>query len=336
MKEKGKMRKILRILLAVCAIGAIVFLVINNSPKGAKTDFGSYAGDSDYGGGSWDSGGSSWDSGGSSWDSGSYSWSSSDYGSYSRRNSRSVSSAENLIAAIILIFSIIMTIADISSKAGKTGGSHSTYTPERHEERQPEGGHFDLDGKSMASYSDVDPGFNTTALETYCSNLYVRMQECWTNRNIDELEPYFTNAFFTQMRRQLYSLKASHLTNYVERISVLEVTPLNWYSGGGYDHIRVKIRARIVDYTVDDDTGRITNGSKTAEKFMTYQWSICRKQGTVTEDHQKMSVVKCPHCGAEVEVNTSAVCPYCRSIVTAQPEIWAIENIKGISQETRY
>ena len=99
------------------------------------------------------------------------------------------------------------------------------------------------------------------------------------------------------------------------------------------DHIVVRVRARLVAYTLDDRTGNVISGDRKKEKFMEYEWDVCRKSGIVTGSGGMQSV-SCPHCGAPLNINQTAKCPYCGSIVTLVNEDWALNNIKGVSQST--
>ncbi|MBR0444497.1 MAG: TIM44-like domain-containing protein, partial [Clostridia bacterium] len=148
------------------------------------------------------------------------------------------------------------------------------------------------------------------------------------------LRPYFTDAYFAQMQRQLNALKDSGRTNYVERISVLGVMLRGWMQQEDNDHIIAIVSSRIIDYTLDDRTGALVSGSRTREKFMTYEMDLCRKTGMKSGTHSGLHTINCPNCGAPLDINTTAKCPYCDSIVTVKEHDWAICGIKGLSQRT--
>ena len=47
-----------------------------------------------------------------------------------------------------------------------------------------------------------------------------------------------------------------------------------------------------------------------------------------------MADIRCPHCGAPIDVNHTAVCEYCGSVLTTDTFDWAVREIKGLSQRT--
>lgn len=291
-----------------------LFLII--LPTFAGADFGDFSGDSDYGG-SWDSG-SDWDS--SSWDS---DYSSGSY--YYDDDDLDIGDIAIGIATVVVI--LIFGIASETIRSAK----------KKKQQKMPQGAQRTPDSRlqPLDDLAATDPNFDANAMQERISNLYVQMQNCWTDKNIESLRPYFTDAFFTQMERQLNRLKNKGLTNYVDRIAVLGVNPRGFYKQGGEEHLIVELRTRIVDYTVQDSDKKLVSGDRNREKFMTYEWDMCRAEGSVTTKEGAMRSVSCPGCGAPLSINTTAKCPYCGRVVTLDEHDWALCAIKGIAQSTR-
>ena len=188
--------------------------------------------------------------------------------------------------------------------------------------------------RPISEYMTVDPDFDAADLREKASNLYVRMQNGWTNKDISDLRPYFTDALFTQFERQLTQKKAQGLTNYIDRISVQNVALRGFKQASGVDHMIIRLEARIIDYTVNDVTGEVVSGSRDREKFMTYEWDMSRTTGAQTLKKDGVGRVFCPSCGAPLDINASARCEYCGSVIESSDHDWAICSIKGLSQKT--
>ena len=270
-------------------------------------DFGSYSGSSDYGGGDY---GSSYSGG---YDSGS---------SYSSYDSSGLDIGGLLLYLIMGIIGLMA--ARLWRKMKKRGNLPPGASPTEQSKLLP-----------MEQYCTHDPGFDQGVFCEKLSNLYVQMQNCWTDRDIEPVRPYFTDAMWSQMDRQTEIMKQQGRTNYVEQIAVLGVALRGFYQSGGEDHMIASLNTRIVDYTLDDKTGKVVSGDRSREKFMTYEWELTRPTGTVTSSAGGTKVVNCPNCGAPVSLNESAKCPYCGSLITVAEHDWAICAIKGISQQTR-
>lgn len=289
----------------------------------AWADVGSFSGDSDWGGGS--------DWGSSDW--GSSDWGSSDYdynwGSGTTSDYYSNSSGDNsdgggfgwVIAAIVVVIVVIATSRSKKNKSAKTSVTIPTVSAPQNL-------------KPMSEFTAIDPLFNESEFKEKLSNLYVRMQNQWTAKDFEPMRPYFTDAMYAQFARQLEQIKAAGQTNYVERISVLSVDCMGFAQDETNNSIVARITTRIVDYTVNDASGEVVSGSKTKEKFLTYDWTLIRAKDVMTQENADVESTSCPHCGAPLQINQSSLCPYCGSVVTINAADWVISSIKGISQRT--
>lgn len=188
--------------------------------------------------------------------------------------------------------------------------------------------------KSMSEYFTVDPQFSENEFNEKLSNLYVKFQNAWQDKDLDPLRPYLSDAYFATVDRQLDNYRRASQTNRIERIAVLGVALSGWKQERGQDVIVARLRTRIVDYVTDDRTGQIVRGSNTAEKFMEYEWTLSRKSGIKTGAEEGMIVHNCPNCGAVLNINKTAKCEYCGSIVTVDANDWVVTGIKGIAQKT--
>ena len=188
--------------------------------------------------------------------------------------------------------------------------------------------------KPMSDYLRLDPNFDEAEFKEKLANWYVQLQDAWQKKDISSLRPYLTDAFYAQVERQLQSHIEAHRTNIIDRIAVLSVQLKGYKQENGEDKIIAYLNTRIVDYTVDDASGRVLYGNKNVEKFMTYEWLLTRTSGQITEEQEAMQSVVCPHCGATLNINKTAKCDYCGSIVTVEEHGFVLSSIKGLSQRT--
>ena len=279
-------------------------------PLGVRADFGDYAGDYDYG-----------DSD-DSWDWGS---DDDDYGYYG--GSGNTSGGETVLEAVVFVIIAVAVLYSIinNKKGGSNNGSVNTGSRRTASDTL----------RNIAEYNSIDPNFSAAQFSEKIANLYVQFQNCWQAKDISSLRPYMTDAMFAQMDRQLGVYRQNYQTNHIDRISVLGVQLLGWRQESGTDVIIAQLNTRIVDYVTDDRTGNIVRGSNTVEKFMTYEWSLVRTTGVMTGVSSGTTGQTCPYCGAKVNINHSAVCEYCDSVLTTDSFDWAVSNIRGISQRSR-
>ena len=304
------MKKRLLVLLTVLLIAAFVLV-----PRIGSADLGDFSGGGDYGGGDY-GGGSDW--GGSDWDSSD--WGSSSSGYTSRGGSGGFPAILIVVIVVIVIIVLSVSRSKNQTKRSTTPGATRTAASKL---------------APISTLMERDPNFSPEDLKEWLQNLYIKMQDCCTNRDVEPIRPYFADALWQQFDRQMKQLKAMHRTNRVERVAVLSVDLRGCYQDKNEDVIIAEIYARITDYTVDDETGKVVLGSKTQEKFMTYEYALSRPIGKMTEAyHEGVTDRHCPNCGAPLSVNESIKCPYCDSVLSFSDHDWTVYSIKGISQKT--
>ncbi|MBQ6235047.1 MAG: zinc-ribbon domain-containing transport protein [Clostridia bacterium] len=308
------MKRVFLVLLSVLLIAAFVL-----TPRVGHADLGDFSSGGDYGGG-----GSDW-GGGGDWG-GSSGWGlyGGDYPS--SRSGGSCGAFEFTLVLIIVVILLIVSYYSAKNKAKKTVRN------------APVPGATRTAASLLHPISELiarDPDFSPEDLKEWLQNLYIKMQDCCTKRDVEPIRPYFSDALWQQFDRQVKQLRSNHRTNYVERISVLSVDIKGCYQDKGEDVIVAEIYARITDYTLNDDTGTVVAGSRDREKFMTYEYSLSRPIGMKTEPRAEgVTERHCPNCGAPLSVNESIKCPYCDSVLTFSDHDWTVYAIKGISQRT--
>lgn len=342
---------------------AVVLLIISYAPlQIAKADFGDYGGGADYGGydyGGYDSGG--YDSGG--YDNGGYYNKDDDYertttlyryGNYADGTKKAYEGEKDVYnhKGEIIEANILQSLADSSDNSSAVLGfivvviigdiilcnkrKYDIYTPKKKTVNKPKpSGAAKTDSGTLLSvnkYTEIDENFNTEEFKAYASETYIRLQKAWQNKNLDPIRDCLTDAFYAKNDKQLENYRQNKQTNIVDDITVQSVTPLGWKQEDNKDIFIVDVKTRNVDYVIDDETGAVIRGSKNEFKYMNYEFTFVRKKGIKTGEESRISV--CPNCGAELNINSSAKCEYCGSLITREAVDWCIENIKGISQRT--
>jgi len=188
--------------------------------------------------------------------------------------------------------------------------------------------------RPMSEFKSLDPLFNEAEFTDKISNMYVRFQNCWQEKDLSPLRGDMTDAFYNQTLRQLEQLIKNRQTNMIENIAVLGVDLRGFMQDEANDTVVVSIRTRINDYYIDDTTKEVVRGYPHADKFMTYEWTMIRKKGVLTKETGESTALNCPNCGAALDVNHSAECEYCGSVITNDDFDWVLSSIKGISQQT--
>jgi len=227
------------------------------------------------------------------------------------------------IITVIVIVYIFRKQEKEAAKAQKSGGA------------QPAGAARTTGLLPMDDLYAWDPTFSADALKRRLSDLYVQMQNCWTAMNITPLRGDFTDEQFAQYDRQLDQYRGKGIINRIDRIAVLDVSLIGVQRQTETETLVAEIYTRITTFTVKESTNEVIRGNPNEVKFMRYEWTLVRPIGTQTNTALKDDAFPCPQCGAPMNINQSAQCPYCQAIVRRAEFDWVIAQIKGLSQQTK-
>jgi len=88
-----------------------------------------------------------------------------------------------------------------------------------------------------------------------------------------------TEEMFGILQGQVEQLRGQGRINRLENVAVRAVEPVEVWQEAGQDFITVRIRANLLDYTMEESTGRVVSGSdRDPVKFEEY-WTFTRQVG---------------------------------------------------------
>jgi predicted lipid-binding transport protein (Tim44 family) len=131
----------------------------------------------------------------------------------------------------------------------------------------------------LANLEQFDPSFNEAQFQETCMDLFFKIQGAWANRDMGTVKHLLTDEMYRIFQADADSLKARKQINRLENIAVRSVDITEAWQESGSDFITVRILASLLDYNVDETTGRVLEGSKTEPvKFEEY-WTFTRPVG---------------------------------------------------------
>ena len=311
-------RKRLMLLLLAAVITTVAVLL----PLQAGLGFGDFDSGSDWGGS--DSGGSDW--GGSDWGGSDWDWGSSSSGSSSRSSGRSGSSGLAIVVWIIIIIVWLM----IKFAGYESQRSRRQETARRREPERPE-------NSGLEELTKRDPLFDRLALFEWCKELFVKMQETWEQGDITPVQYGFTVDAWNRFNTQLQMKNARGETTHVRDIDITSVQLVEYSYNSATEKLLVSIVAEY-NVWVTNREGKNIQGSPSTRHRMHYRWTLQRPSGTLTPGRsaaqQDKEQMRCPHCGAELDLSAFAECPFCKAQISGSKADWLVADITAVSQLT--
>lgn len=131
----------------------------------------------------------------------------------------------------------------------------------------------------LSHIQQMDPGFQLESFKEQAMDIFFKIQAAWAQRDMTQARGFLTEEMFVVLQKQVEDLRAQGRINKLENVAVRAVEPVEVWQESGQDFITVRIRANLLDYTVDESTGRLVSGSdRDPVKFEEY-WTFTRQVG---------------------------------------------------------
>jgi predicted lipid-binding transport protein (Tim44 family) len=131
----------------------------------------------------------------------------------------------------------------------------------------------------LSHVRQMDPGFDESRFREACTDLFFQIQGAWMRRDLNKLRPLLTEEMLGAFGKQIEDSRAKRQVNKLENITVRSVDLTEAWQERGQDYMTVRYLANLLDYTVDETTGQVVDGSdSTPVKFEEY-WTWVRPVG---------------------------------------------------------
>lgn len=301
MKNKIKSCLIILTILIICFIG-VSYADVGN--------FESY--DSDWGSSS------SWDSDwGSSYDY-DYDYGSSYYGS----------SDVSLVELIVIIVIIVIIISGRKNNVNLRRNSVQNHRNPNSNINYKNVSAIDS-STVLAKIKQVDQFFNEANFLSWAKNLFVKLQNAWTDRDFEIIRTLETEELFEQHSNQIKRYIENKQINVMDRIAVNFAKLYSFEQDDDKDTLSIILNSSMVDYIIDEESKKVLQGNKTTRRTNTYLMTFIRKKGVVTlESTDEVKTTNCPNCGAPTLITSSGKCEYCASVITTGEHDWVLSNLE--------
>ncbi len=185
--------------------------------------------------------------------------------------------------------------------------------------------------KSLDEYQKKDPAFNVADIVDFCSELFMKLQQCRSEKDYSPVRANLTEMYYSSCEQEAQEMEFSNVKCYVESYAIKDIVPRGYFQKAGSDHLVVRVRGTVKDYTINLKSGKLTGGNKEYPKFIVFEWILSRRMGLKTNPPDKVLTMSCPNCGAPLNVQGTVKCPYCGSTVAAMESDWKLNSSKIIT-----
>ena len=177
----------------------------------------------------------------------------------------------------------------------------------------------------------TDMDFNAEKFISWSKDVFITLQTAWTERDWEKIRAIEKEELFEQHNAQLQEYIRLGRINCIERINVNQAFLHRYVRDENFEHLTVCMDVRMIDYIIDEKSGKLLNGSKTADIYTTYLLTFIRRKGIKTTIIDGVIANSCPHCGAPVDSASAGRCEFCRSIIHTGEFNWVLADMQAVN-----
>lgn len=234
------------------------------------------------------------------------------------------------IGSVIIVIIIIASI--ISKSKSRNNTSRGGYIP------SAQGSNIILPDRTNQIEQIIkqnDPNFSAFDFVTFTKQVYMDIQTAWCNRDMSPVRAVMHENLYNTTCKQVQSKIDQGVVYHYESIAINTAYLTSYAKDTQFEYLTCYLNARMIDYQVDEKTGRIIRGDKTTRWDMRYKMKFVRSVGTKTkEETAAVNGHNCPNCGAPMEITSSGVCEYCGSVVTTGQYSWVLTDFTTVRNDT--
>ena len=125
----------------------------------------------------------------------------------------------------------------------------------------------------------MDPSFDEGRFKETAMDIFFKLQGAWMNRDLSSVDTLLTDEMKGIIQRDIDNLLREKKVNRLENIAVRNIEIVEAWQESGQDFLTVLFTANLLDYTTDDSTGKVVEGSKTDPVKFEEFWTFTRALG---------------------------------------------------------
>jgi uncharacterized tellurite resistance protein B-like protein len=185
--------------------------------------------------------------------------------------------------------------------------------------------------EAVERFQAGDPAFSEQAFYKRVAGAFLKIQQAWSQQNLNTVRPFVSDGIYERFSLQIQEQQDLRYRNVMENVVVKNIVLAQAISDEFFDLLSVRVEASATDYRISLDSGKRIAGSTQQETFVEY-WTLLRRRGVKTSDRPGLIEGHCPNCGADIELNQSAICSSCDSLLRSGQYDWVLCEITQQSE----
>lgn len=121
---------------------------------------------------------------------------------------------------------------------------------------------------------------NEQEIKELAQDIFFKVQAAWMRRDLDAARGILGPELLAQYQSEFQDMNTRGVVNRLENIAVRNVEIVDYGRESGFEFVKVKFYANLLDYTVEESTGRVVEGSDREPVKFEEIWTLARPEGS--------------------------------------------------------
>ncbi len=134
-------------------------------------------------------------------------------------------------------------------------------------------------GGTIYSSESSSLAIDENEIKEIAQDIFFKVQAAWMRRDLSLVQDLLGPELLQQYQADFQDMKARGIINRLENIAVRNVEIIESGKESGYEYVKIRFTANLLDYTVDEATGRVIEGSDQEPVKFQEVWTLARTEG---------------------------------------------------------
>jgi hypothetical protein len=122
--------------------------------------------------------------------------------------------------------------------------------------------------KILKKAGEEDAIWNEPKMLEHTKKVFLKMQQAWMNRNLDDMKSEISDGLYEKYKVQLDAMKANFEMNMLDGISIntVKIIGIEDYKDDERDKYAALVEGRMTDYTINEYVGKVSKNTNIEEE----------------------------------------------------------------------
>ena len=184
--------------------------------------------------------------------------------------------------------------------------------------------HGEVDQR-LAAFQEHDPSCAIEGVGARLAQIYDELNKAWSSLDLTNARPYVSDSIYNYLNYWVTCYNQQGLVNKMENAKITRWVIAKVVHDKHYIALTCRVWGSGLDYTTEQQSGKVVGGSRSKPREYTEYWTIIR--GAEVKASPRVDK-QCPNCAAELKISMAGICEFCNAHVTSGEFDWVLSKIE--------